>query len=77
PDGRVDATRFNGEGIDLNRDFITQSQPETQETVSLIKEWNPMVFLDTHGYVKNYAPNKQGLIEPCTPPYNPNYEYDL
>ncbi|MEC1525587.1 M14 family zinc carboxypeptidase [Neobacillus niacini] len=77
PDGRVEATRFNGEGIDLNRDFITQSQPETQETVELIKEWNPMVFLDTHGYVKNYAPNKQGLIEPCTPPHNPNYEYDL
>ncbi|WP_066319758.1 M14 family zinc carboxypeptidase [Bacillus sp. FJAT-29814] len=77
PDGRVDATRFNGEGIDLNRDFITQSQPETRETVGLIKEWNPMVFLDTHGYVKNYAPNRQGLIEPCTPPHNPNYEYDL
>jgi hypothetical protein len=77
PDGRVDATRFNSEGIDLNRDFITQSQPETKETVELIKEWNPMVFLDTHGYVKNYAPNKQGLIEPCTPPHNPNYEYDL
>ncbi|MGG1675676.1 M14 family zinc carboxypeptidase [Neobacillus sp. NRS-1170] len=77
PDGRVNATRFNGEGIDLNRDFITQSQPETRETVGLIKEWNPMVFLDTHGYVKNYAPNRQGLIEPCTPPHNPNYEYDL
>ncbi|MDQ6599559.1 M14 family zinc carboxypeptidase [Bacillus salipaludis] len=77
PDGRVDATRFNGEGIDLNRDFITQSQPETRETVGLIMEWNPMVFLDTHGYVKNYAPNRQGLIEPCTPPHNPNYEYDL
>lgn len=77
PDGRINATRFNGEGIDLNRDFITQSQPETQETVALIKEWNPMVFLDTHGYVKGYAPNKQGLIEPCTPPHNPNYEYDL
>ncbi|MBB5180079.1 hypothetical protein HNQ44_001503 [Planomicrobium koreense] len=77
PDGRIDATRFNGEGIDLNRDFVTQSQPETQHTVDLITEWNPMVFLDTHGYVKNYAPNKQGLIEPCTPPHNPNYEYDL
>jgi len=77
PDGRVDATRFNGAGVDLNRDFITQSQPETQQTVGLLKEWNPMVFLDTHGYVKNYAVNKQGLIEPCTPPHNPNYEYDL
>ncbi|MBY0098044.1 M14 family zinc carboxypeptidase [Mesobacillus maritimus] len=77
PDGRVDATRFNGEGVDLNRDFITQSQPETQQTVELLTEWNPMVFLDTHGYVKNYGPNLQGLIEPCTPPHNPNYEYDL
>lgn len=77
PDGRIDATRFNREGIDINRDFITQSQPETQETVALIKEWNPMVFLDTHGYVKNYGPDLQGLIEPCTPPHNPNYEYDL
>ncbi|WP_088006694.1 M14 family zinc carboxypeptidase [Indiicoccus explosivorum] len=77
PDGRIGATRFNGEGIDLNRDFITQSQPETQQTVDLITEWNPMVFLDTHGYVRNYAPGKQGLIEPCTPPHNPNYEYDL
>jgi hypothetical protein len=77
PDGRINATRFNGAGLDLNRDFITQSQPETKETVELIKEWNPMVFLDTHGYVKDYAPNKQGLIEPSTPPHNPNYEYDL
>jgi hypothetical protein len=77
PDGRINATRFNGAGLDLNRDFITQSQAETKETVGLIKEWNPMVFLDTHGYVKDYAPNKQGLIEPSTPPHNPNYEYDL
>lgn len=77
PDGRVDATRFNGNGIDLNRDFVTQSQPETKQTVELLTEWNPMVMLDLHGYVKHYAPNKQGLIEPCTPPHNPNYEYDL
>jgi hypothetical protein len=60
----------------LNRDFITQSQPETKQTVDLITEWNPMVFLDLHGYV-NWMENKPGLIEPCTPPHNPNYEYDL
>ncbi|WP_082234951.1 M14 family zinc carboxypeptidase [Halobacillus massiliensis] len=78
PDGRIDATRFNSSGIDLNRDFITQSQVETKHTVDLIKEWNPMVFLDLHGYVKGYGgPEKPGLIEPCTPPHNPNYEYDL
>lgn len=77
PDGRVDGVRFNGNGIDLNRDFITQSQPETKLAVDLMTEWNPMVLLDLHGYVKGYGPNLQGLIEPCTPPHNPNYEYDL
>lgn len=77
PDGRVGGVRFNGNGIDLNRDFITQSQLETQLAVQLMTEWNPMVLLDLHGYVKNFGPNLQGLIEPCTPPHNPNYEYDL
>jgi hypothetical protein len=37
----------------------------------LIAEWNPMVFLDLHGFVRPM------LIEPCSPPHNPNYEYDL
>lgn len=77
PDGRIGGTRFNGNGIDLNRDFITQSQPETKLAVGLMTEWNPMLVLDLHGYVKNFAPNLLGLIEPCTPPHNPNYEYDL
>jgi hypothetical protein len=71
PDGRVMGTRRNANGFDLNRDFITQSQPETRALVEVINDWNPMVFLDLHGY---YNPM---LIEPCTPPHNPNYEYDL
>ena len=71
PDGRVLGTRANANGFDLNRDFITQSQPETRTVAKLIAEWNPMVLLDLHGY---YYPM---LIEPCTPLHNPNYEYDL
>ena len=71
PDGRVAGTRNNAYGFDLNRDFMTQSQPETRATVQVISEWNPMVVLDLHGYVTPM------LIEPCTPPHNPNYEYDL
>ncbi len=71
PDGRVLNTRYNANGFDLNRDFITQSQPETKALVRVITEWNPMVLLDLHGF---YNPM---LIEPCTPPHNPNYEYDL
>jgi hypothetical protein len=71
PDGRVLGTRANANGIDINRDFITQSQPETRATVNIFTEWNPMVVLDLHGFVNPM------LIEPCTPPHNPNYEYDL
>jgi hypothetical protein len=71
PDGRVMGTRRNVKGVDLNRDFLTQTQPETRATVKLITEWNPMVFLDLHD---DWQPM---LIEPCSPPHNPNYEYDL
>jgi hypothetical protein len=71
PDGRVMGTRSNANGFDVNRDFITQSQPESRATVKVFTEWNPMVVLDLHGFVNPM------LIEPCTPPHNPNYEYDL
>ncbi len=71
PDGRVMGTRSNANGFDVNRDFYTQSQPESQITARIFAEWNPMVVLDLHGTVNPM------LIEPCTPPHNPNYEYDL
>lgn len=71
PDGRVLGTRQNANGFDLNRDMISQTQPESRATVELLTEWNPMVTLDLHGFVNPM------LIEPTTPPHNPNYEYDL
>lgn len=71
PDGRVRGTRANANGFDINRDMIAQTQPEAQATVRILKEWNPMITLDLHGFVNPM------LIEPCTPPHNPNYEYDL
>lgn len=76
PDGYVHNTRYNAEGFDLNRDFITQSQPETQSIVNLIVKQKPAVVLDLHGYVWKKSTHL-GLIEPCTPPHNPAYEYDL
>ena len=71
PDGRIADTRANANRFDLNRDFVTQSQPETRALVEQIVRWNPMILLDLHGFVNPM------LIEPCTPPHNPNYEYDL
>jgi hypothetical protein len=71
PDGRIAGTRGNGNGFDLNRDFLTQSQPEVQSTVQLIQKWLSPELLDLHGYV---TPT---LIEATTKPHNPGIEYDL
>jgi Zinc carboxypeptidase len=71
PDGRIAGIRQNGNGFDLNRDFLTQSQPEVQSTVELIQKWLSPELLDLHGYV---TPT---LIEATTKPHNPGIEYDM
>ena len=71
PDGRIAGTRANGNGFDLNRDFLTQSQSETLASVSIMKKWLPPEVLDLHGYA---TPT---LIEATTKPHNPSIEYDL
>lgn len=71
PDGREMNTRCNGNGLDLNRDTLYQTQPETKAISKLITEWNPAAFVELHGY------NNSFQIEPCTPPHSPNVEVDL
>lgn len=71
PDGRVRGQRANGNGFDLNRDFLTQSQSETRASISVMQEWLPPDMLDMHGYV---TPT---LIESTTKPHNPSIDYDL
>ncbi|MGW1716144.1 M14 family zinc carboxypeptidase [Streptomyces sp. NPDC002156] len=71
PDGRIAGTRANANGFDLNRDFVTSSQPEGRAMRQIEIDKQPTVMLDLHGYVNGT------LIEPTTPPHGENYEYDL
>lgn len=71
PDGRVAGTRSNGNGLDMNRDFLVQSQSEVRASVALQLEWLATVGLDMHGYVN------PTLIDGLTKPHNPGIEYDL
>jgi hypothetical protein len=71
PDGRIAGTRANGNGFDLNRDFLTQSQSETLASVGIMQEWMAPDMLDLHGYA---TPT---LIEATTKPHNPSIEYDM
>lgn len=71
PDGRVAGSRANGNGFDLNRDFLTQSQPETKASVRIMQEWLPPDTLDLH---LSFTPT---LVEATTKPHNPGVDYDL
>ncbi|MFE6621243.1 M14 family zinc carboxypeptidase [Streptomyces sp. NPDC057740] len=71
PDGRIAGTRANANGFDMNRDFVTASQPEVRAMRQIMVGKQPTVMLDLHGYVNGT------LIEPTTPPHGENYEYDL
>ncbi|NUT29294.1 MAG: peptidase M28 [Streptomyces sp.] len=71
PDGRIAGTRANANGFDMNRDFVTASQPEVRAMRQIMVDKQPAVMLDLHGYVNGT------LIEPTTPPHGENYEYDL
>lgn len=54
--------RSNGQGLDLNRDYLKLEAPETRAAASLINAWDPDLFIDLHttdgsyhGYVLTYA----------------------
>jgi hypothetical protein len=46
--------RFNHYRIDMNRDKLAQSQPETRAESAIQLLWHPQVYADLHGQVENY-----------------------
>ncbi len=71
--------RPNGQGLDLNRDYVKQEAPETRGSAALINAWDPDVLVDLHttdgsfhGYILTYAPG----LNPNSPPAN-DYTRDL
>lgn len=53
--------RANGQGLDLNRDYVKQEAPETRAAARLLEAWDPDLFIDLHttdgsyhGYVLTY-----------------------
>ena len=60
--------RANGQGLDLNRDYIKSEAPETRGAEAIINAWDPDVFIDLHTTNGSY----HGYLLTWSPGLNPN-----
>ena len=59
--------RPNGQGYDLNRDYIKAEAPETRAALEMFRTWDPDVFVDLHTTNGSY----HGYALTWAPPLNP------
>lgn len=60
--------RSNGQGLDLNRDYVKLEAPETRGALALINAWDPDFFIDLHTTNGSY----HGYLLTFSPGLNPN-----
>ena len=61
PDGGQRFRRLNTNGVDLNRDWLLRSQPETRAVASLFRRLAPQVVLDEHEWTVEDACGSDSL----------------
>jgi len=60
--------RFNHYLFDLNRDWLSISQPETTGRIAIFQKWFPLVFVDLH----EMGSDSSYFFSPEADPYNPD-----
>jgi hypothetical protein len=69
-----DSAVGNENGFMLNRDFVHQTQPESQAMLKITREWRPVLGIDLHEDV-----NRLGLDVPevaFVPPFMPGFDVE-
>jgi hypothetical protein len=63
----------NGQGLNLNRDYVKMEAPETRGSAAFLTSWDPDLFIDLHttngsyhGYALTYAPALNPNSNPAT-----------
>ncbi len=71
--------RYNGQGLDLNRDFVKQESPEVRGLVRVLEEWDPILFVDMHttdGVYHRHVVTWQPQMAPWTDPALTSYSWE-
>ncbi|MCK4835804.1 MAG: M14 family metallopeptidase, partial [Candidatus Aminicenantes bacterium] len=65
--------RYNGQHLDLNRDFLKLESPEVRALVKLFNQWDPVLFIDLH--TTNGSYHREPVT--YTTQINPNTDHAL
>lgn len=89
PDGRDLQTRANANLVNINTDFVTLSQPESQALVTALQRFQPDVILDSHesavlkrkslateGYLTDFYVQYESANNPAVPLATRTFAFD-